>query len=85
MKQMIYVGPTVPGVAERNRIYRGDVPKEIGKMAGKNPYFANLLVPTTQLKTARQDLETKGSVLDVSYRKIEEGLRAGKEGNDGRI
>jgi len=82
---MIYVGPAIPGVAERNRIYRGDVPEGIRKMAGENPYFANLLVPIMQLKAARQDLETKGSVLAVSYRKMEEAMEAGKEGNDGRV
>lgn len=85
MNQMIYVGPTVPGVAERNRIYREDVPKGIREMAGENPYFANLLVPIMQLKVARQDLETRGSVLAVSYRKMEEALEAGKEGKNGRV
>ncbi len=85
MNQMIYVGPTIPGVAERNRIYRGSVPEAIGEMAGRNAYFANLLVPVTTLREAREELGTKGSVLAVSYRKMEEAVEAGKEGNDERV
>ncbi|MCI8337945.1 MAG: hypothetical protein HFH62_04555 [Lachnospiraceae bacterium] len=84
MKQMIYVGPTVPGVAERNRIYRG-IPEGIREKAREDPYFANLMIPIGELKAARQSLETRGSVLAVSYEEVAKGLVAGKEGNDGRV
>ena len=85
MSQKIYVGPAIPGVAEQNRIYRGEAPQGIREMAGENPYFANLLIPVEELKAARQGLETKGSVLAVSFEKVEKGLIAGKEGKDGRV
>lgn len=85
MNQTIYVGPTIPGVVERNRIYREGIPEGIREIAKENPYFVNLLIPIEELKTARQDLETRGSVLAVSFEKIEKGLIARKEGKDGRV
>ena len=73
--QQMYVGPTVPGVAVKNRIYIGRLPDKVAERKNSDPYFANLLIPVDQLVTARQKLQDKNSVLAVSYLKVLKSLK----------
>ena len=75
--QQMYVGPTVPGVATKNRIYMGKLPDKVEERRNSDPYFANLLIPAEQLVTARQKLQDKNSVLAVSYLKVLNSLKGG--------
>lgn len=73
--QQMYVGPTVPGVVTKNRIYIGKLPDKVEERKSKDPYFANLLIPVEQLVTARQKLQETTSVLAVSYLKVLNSLK----------
>lgn len=75
--QQMYVGPTIPGVVTKNRIYIGNLPAKVEDRKNKDPYFANLLIPVDQLVTARQKLQDKNSVLAVSYLKVMNSLKEG--------
>lgn len=75
--QQMYVGPTIPGVVTKNRIYIGKLPTKVEDRKSKDPYFANLLIPVEQLVTARQKLQEKTSVLAVSYLKVMNSLKEG--------
>lgn len=75
--QQMYVGPTIPGVVTKNRIYIGKLPTKVEDRKSKDPYFANLLIPVEQLVTARQKLQDKTSVLAVSYLKVMSSLKEG--------
>ena len=75
MEQIMYIGPTIPGVVERNRIFRGKLPDEVEKRAKEDRYFKNLLIPVDKLITARQELSKKGSVMAVSFLKISNSLK----------
>ena len=69
-KQVMYVGPTIPGLVEKNRIYLGELPEKIQKRVESDRSFARLFVPVDDLVAARQMLTDKTSVLSVSYRKV---------------
>lgn len=75
MMQRMYIGPTVPGVATKNRIYIGKLPDQVEDRKKTDPYFANLLVQVDDLVTARQNLQDKNSVLAVSYLKVLKSLK----------
>lgn len=69
--QCMYIGPTVPGIVEKNRIFRGTLPERVRKEADGNPSFARLIIPVDDLVTARRQLSVKGSVLAVSFEEIQ--------------
>lgn len=75
--QQMYIGPTVPGVVTKNRIYIGKLPDNVEDRKSKDPYFSNLFIPVDQLVTARQNLQDKNSVLAVSYLKVLNSLKEG--------
>ena len=74
MTQKMYIGPTVPGVVEKNRIFTDKLPEQVQKLKEENISFSRLIVPVDQLIAARTELHTKGSVLAVCYSKVEKGL-----------
>lgn len=71
-KQVVYIGPTLPGIAEKNRIYLGRLPTQAREMARQNLYFKRLFVPVSRLIEARKELASRGSVLAVAYARIQE-------------
>lgn len=73
--QQMYIGPTVPGVVTKNRIYIGNLPDKVEERKSKDPYFSNLFIPVDQLVTARQNLQDKNSVLAVSCLKVLNSLK----------
>lgn len=70
MKQTIYLGPTVPGVARENVIFKDKLPKQVEERAKGDKAFAHLLVPMEKAIDARSELKVKGSVMAVSYEKV---------------
>lgn len=70
MKQKMYIGPTIPGVVVKNRIFKDKLPKKVQELAEKDVSFSRLLVPMDDLIVARAELKDKNSVLAVSYEKV---------------
>lgn len=75
MMQQMYVGPTVPGLVTKNRIYIGSLPDRVEERKKRDSYFANLFIPVDQLVTARQNLQNQNSVLAVSYREVSKNIK----------
>lgn len=70
MKQKMYIGPTIPGVVVKNRIFKDKLPEKVQELAEKDISFSRLLVPMDDLIMARAELKDKSSVLAVSYEKV---------------
>jgi hypothetical protein len=66
---VVYVGPTVPGVAVHNVILNNGITEELKKAIEKEPAFANLIVPVTSLAKTAKDIEGKNGAAYVFYEK----------------
>lgn len=70
MTQKMYLGPTVPGLARENIIFRDKLPEKVAERADVDVDFARLLVSMEEVMSARKQLAIQGSVLDVSYQNV---------------
>ena len=69
MSKIVYVGPTIPGVANRNTIY-DDTPPEALQMAIQNaPYIGNLVVPISDLADAMAQIRNKSGAIYTMYKR----------------
>lgn len=69
---VVYVGPTLPGVAKRNTIYNNGIPAVLAEKAKEKPVIASLIVPIGHLATANAELARCGSVLSILYDKAKD-------------
>ena len=46
---VVYVGPTVPGVANQNTFYSNGIPTPLTEAIAKNPAMGGLVIPLDQL------------------------------------
>lgn len=66
---LVYVGPTVKGVAEKYRIFNNGLSAELIE-AGKNePAFLNLVVPVEKLAASQAEIESQSGALYAIYEK----------------
>ena len=49
---VVYVGPTVPGVANQNTFYSNGIPTPLTEAIAKNPAMGGLVIPLDQLPDA---------------------------------
>ena len=69
-KQVMYMGPTIRGVAKSGAVFSGGIPKELEKLAAKKPIINNLIVPLSKIVQVKKDIATEGSVAAVAYKRI---------------
>lgn len=53
---VVYVGPTVPGVANQNTFYSNGIPTPLTEVIAKNPAMGGLVIPLDQLPDAMKKL-----------------------------
>lgn len=53
---VVYVGPTVPGVANQNTFYSNGIPTPLTEAIAKNPAMGGLVIPLDQLPDAMKKL-----------------------------
>ena len=53
---VVYVGPTVPGVANQNTFYSNGIPAPLTEAIAKNPAMGGLVIPLDQLPDAMKKL-----------------------------
>lgn len=53
---VVYVGPTVPGVANQNTFYSNGIPTPLAEAIAKNPAMGGLVIPLDQLPDAMKKL-----------------------------
>ena len=44
MKQVMYFGPTIPGLIKQNTVFKDEIPERIAKRAEEDKSFSRLLV-----------------------------------------
>ena len=71
-EQVMYIGPTLRGVAKSGAVFSGGIPKKLEKLAAKKPIIKNLIVPISGIVQAKKDADTEGTVAAVAYDRISE-------------
>lgn len=69
---VVYVGPTIPGVASHNTVFNNGLTEEMKAAIEREPAFANLVVPIKRLAQAGQDIANKSGATYVFYEKAME-------------
>lgn len=67
---VVYVGPTIAGVASHVTTYNNGLPKGLKTAIEKEPAFRGLVVPLANLAKAIGDLQTKSGVTHTLYNKV---------------
>lgn len=67
---MVYVGPTVTGVATHNQIFNNGLPDGLKAAIEKEPAIASLIVPISELAAANQSINTKTGATYVFYSRV---------------
>lgn len=75
---VVYIGPTIPGIATANTIYNNGLPEMLLKEIEKCRPVGSLIVPVRGLAEARKDLDRKGSVTAICYEKAAAYIKGGK-------
>lgn len=66
---VVYVGPTIAGVASHNTVFNNGLPQNVQDAITKEPAFKNLLVPIGALAAATSDIANKRGATYVFYEK----------------
>lgn len=69
-EQVMYIGPTLRGVAKSGAVFGDGIPKKLEKLAAKKPIIKNLIVPISGIVQAKKDVDTEGTVAAVAYDRI---------------
>lgn len=68
MSKIIYVGPTIPGVATRNTVY-SETPESLKAAAQAAPYLNGLCVPVSGLSDALAQIRHRKGAVYTLYQK----------------
>lgn len=66
--KVVYVGPTITGVATRNAVY-ADLPESLSRAIQATPYLGGLCVPIPQLSGALEQLDRRQGGIYTLYTK----------------
>lgn len=66
---VVYVGPSILGVANHNTVYNNGLPQELQDAIEKEPAFKNLIIPISQLSAAGSDIANKRGAAYTFYEK----------------
>lgn len=66
---LVYVGPSILGVAYHNTVFNNGVPQELQTAMNEEPAFKNLLVPIGQLAAVGSDIANKRGAAYIFYEK----------------
>lgn len=73
--KVIYVGPTIKGIAIANTIYAGGLPKELEEKLTELPAMKALLVTPEKLAETKRALQTAGSAEQICYQKVIDSMK----------
>lgn len=69
MNKIVYVGPTIPGVANRNTVFDGSLPQSLQTAIQETPIIGNLVIPISRLSDALTQIRTKSGSIYTIYQK----------------
>jgi len=72
-KTVIYLGPTIRGVAAKGTIYKNGIPDSLKEAKDKDRRLGELIIDIDGLPDAMNELRKKDSRLSMVYKSILEG------------
>jgi hypothetical protein len=66
---LVYVGPTIPGVATTNTIYNNGITKELEAAAQNEPAFNSLIISLSKLAEAKENIANRQGAVYEFYKK----------------
>lgn len=69
----IYIGPSLPGLAQYTVFKHGQPPEYVKGMIEKNEVIGRLIVPVAGLQEARRNLHTPGHILNFYAKQLMKG------------
>lgn len=67
---VIYLGPTLYGVATKGTIYNNGLPEELTNAIKENPIIGSLIVKISEANYVRAELKRNGSAYSIFYDRI---------------
>lgn len=74
-KQIIYVGPTIPGVIKSNTIFNNGVGDRVAERIKQQPELGGLLIDINNLSDAQRQIALKKGAYYSLYSKIKGSLK----------
>jgi len=69
MSKIVYVGPTIVGVANRNTVYDDTPPEALQAAIQSAPFLGNLVVPISDLSNAMTQIRNRSGAVYTMYKK----------------
>lgn len=69
-EQVVYIGPTIPGIIVANTILSNGITKELADAKNEVPAIGTLIVPIRKLAYARKRLELRDTPESICYEKV---------------
>ncbi len=66
---LVYVGPSLIGVAMHNTFYTNGVTQALRDAAAAEPAFKNLIIPISKLAAAQADIDNRRGAIYAFYEK----------------
>lgn len=67
---LVYVGPTIPGIANHGTAYNNGIPQGLRKEAEKKPLLNKLIVDITDMPEAIRSINRKTGVIYEAYKTV---------------
>lgn len=77
VQQLVYVGPTIRGIAVENTVFKNGLPEELKKKVEEVPAMKSLLVGVDNLAKVKAAMNREGSAESLCYKKILESIEKG--------
>lgn len=69
----VYIGPSLPGLAQYTVFRHGQRPPHVRAMIEANDVIAQMIVPVTELQYARAQINTPGHILNFYAKQLLKG------------
>jgi hypothetical protein len=69
-ERVVYIGPTLPGVAKHGTVYEGGIPKELQAAVKEKPLLEKLIVKESEFAEAQTSIIRKSGVYYEAYKSI---------------
>lgn len=78
-KNLVYIGPTIPGVAYNGTTYIDGLPEALEDKFKEIPALRQLLVPPSGWPDAQEQLKAQNGRLYIAYKMVQEYIRKGEK------
>jgi hypothetical protein len=69
---VVYVGPTIIGVAKQNTVYNNGIPAALKAAIEESPIIGNLVIPTNKLPMALKEIASKQGAMQIYFDKAKQ-------------